>query len=206
MVRTKFAQLPANIQKALATTSGLMLKEFDHSAENTKQTIRSNICFATNGGVNVSLKINYIDQGEGIDNCPKNTKELLDVDSAEGMISGTAVTVTADNIVENMGAADLTESDGGKEITPRLYIDETKDFHPKYYVVPYGKDGGYIEVQLDNGFSTGGLVINTEDKGKGQFPFEYKAFGSVDDPDVVPFRVFIKESETAPVQEVQATV
>ena len=84
----KFAQLPENMQEALATGAGIMLKDFDPASPGEDEAIRDNILFATTGGVNPTCVATIIDFGDDIDNCPKNTKELAQIESWQCAMSG----------------------------------------------------------------------------------------------------------------------
>ena len=47
-----------------------------------------------------------------------------------------------------------------------------------------------------NALSTGGFQIQTGDKTKGQFAFEYTAHYSMKNQDKVPFEIYIKQDGT----------
>ena len=53
-------------------------------------------------------------------------------------------------------------------------------------------NGGYIAIHMMNALSTGGFQIQSGDKAKGQFAFEYTAHYSMDAADTVPFEIYIK--------------
>ena len=209
MVKTVFAQLPEEMQKTLTTSAGIVLNNFDPNmelgtAETAKATLRKALMFATSGGVNVTLSFEVVDGGEDVDNAPKNTKELAEYKSAEVKMSGTALTLTADTAISFMGAADKSGSEV-VTIKPRLDLKLT-DFKAIWYVCPYGTDGGFIAIKIDNALSTGGFNFQSEDDAKGKFSFEYTGFASIDAPDKVPFEFYMKASAVMPAKQVQAEV
>ena len=197
----KFAQLPEDMQEALATGAGVMLSEFDPSNPGEAETIRSKILFATSGGVNPTCVATISDWGEDIDNCPKNTKELAHVDSWECAMSGTAITVTDSVLTSLLAAADAKDG----EITPRMKL-KPEDFKNIWYVCPYGTQGGFVAIELMNALSSGGLSLQSSDKAKGQWSFNYTGHTSIDKPDEVPMKFYLKASSGAAAANVEPTV
>lgn len=202
----KFAQLPEDMQEALATGAGIVLKEFDPSNPGEDSAIRANILFATTGGVNPVCVATITDFGEDIDNCPKNTKELAQIEGWDCSMSGTAITVTGGILRSLLAAADAQgDSEGLHTVTPRMKLDPN-DFAILWYVCPYGTQGGFIAIELMNALSTGGLSLQSGDKAKGQWAFSYKGYTSIDNPDVVPMKFYLKASASASAVNVEPTV
>lgn len=189
----KFTQIPANTFKNLQMGAGVLLKDFN--PENATLSA-SAIVGATSGGVNFTATPSFTDLGDDIDNCPKNMKELKRLDSWEVKASGTFVTVTAELGGMLTGPADVA----GSKITPRNDLAES-DFTDLWWVGDYSEvneDGsksgkaGFIAVHMMNALSTGGFQIQSGDKSKGQFAFEFTAHYSMDDPDAVPFELYVE--------------
>lgn len=189
----KFTQIPANTFKNLQMGAGVLLKDFN--PENATLSA-SAIVGATSGGVNFTATPSFTDLGDDIDNCPKNMKELKRLDSWEVKASGTFVTVTAELGGMLTGPADVA----GSKITPRNDLAES-DFADLWWVGDYSEvneDGsksgkaGFIAVHMMNTLSTGGFQIQSGDKSKGQFAFEFTAHYSMDDPDAVPFELYVE--------------
>ena len=195
-----YAQLPDALQDCLATSAGIVLSDFDPNGSHEAETIKSSILFATSGGVNTSCVFTYKDNGEDVDNCPKNTKELLEVESVECTMSGTAVTLTDSSALSLLGAADKSGSDV-IELAPRMDL-KSEDFKALWYVCPYGKKGGFAAVKLDNALSTGGFAMQSEDNAKGKFAFSYKGYSSLTAPEAVPFRFYLRKAASLPAMEV----
>lgn len=185
----KFTQIPADTFKQIVLNAGILLKTF---TPDTGTFSASNIVGATTGGITFEATPTFSDFGEDIDNCPKNTMELKKLDSWEVKMSGTYVTLTAEIAKSVISAADISNI----KITPRNDID-LSDFSDLWFVADYSNlngetNGGFCAIHLLNALSTSGLKIQSSDKEKGQFAFEYTAHYSISAPDVVPFEVYIK--------------
>lgn len=187
----KFTKLPTNTFEKLQMNAGILLSSFEPS---TATVTASNIIGATSGGCSFEDTINFVDLGDGIDNCPKNTKELKRIESREVKISGTFLTVDTTLAKKLMASADIDSSDDTK-IIPRDDISGS-DFSDIWWVGDYsdknGTSGGYIAIKLANALSTGGFKVKSSDKSKGEFAFEFTAHYSTESADTVPYEVYIK--------------
>ena len=187
----KFTQIPQDTFKNLQMGAGVLLKSFSP----TEGTLTAGgIIGATSGGVNFTAVPTYSDLGEDIDNCPKNMKELKRLDSWEVKMSGTFVSVTPAATGMLTGPADVE----GNKVTPRNDLKDS-DFTDLWWVGDYSEvneDGastgkaGFIAVHMMNSLSTGGYAIQSSDKAKGQFAFEFTGHYSMSAPDTVPFEVY----------------
>lgn len=189
----RFNDLPVDFVEKLATNAGILLTDFTPA---TGAYSTADILAATTGGISASIVPSYKDYGEDVDNCPKNSKEMKVLDSVECKLSGTALTVTTATVKSLIGAADIGTVDTTK-ITPR-YALESGDFDDLWYVCPYSDktgatNGGYLAIKLVNALSTGGFAIQSTDKEKGQFAFEYMGHSSISSPETLPFEVYVKE-------------
>lgn len=192
----KFTQIPTNTFKKLQLGAGILTTEFDPA---TGELTASNIIGATSGGVSFEATPSFSDFGEDIDNCPKNTKELKRLDSWEAKMSGSFVTMDTTAAVSVIGTAAVASGDQTK-VVPRNSVD-AEDFKNIWWVGDYSdvnEDGssagkaGFIAVKLINALSTGGFKIQSGDKAKGTFEFEYTGHYSIANTDVVPFELYIK--------------
>ena len=187
----KFTQIPQDTFKNLQMGAGVLLKDFNP----TEGTLTNDsIIGATSGGVNFTAVPTYSDLGEDIDNCPKNMKELKRLDSWEVKMSGTFVSVTPATTGMLTGPADVE----GTKVTPRNSLKDS-DFTDLWWAGDYSEvneDGaktgkaGFIAVHMMNSLSTGGYAIQSSDKAKGQFAFEFTGHYSMSAPDTVPFDVY----------------
>lgn len=192
----KFTQIPADTFKKLQLNAGLLTTDFDPA---TGELTASNIVGATSGGVAFEATPSFSDFGEDIDNCPKNTKELKKLDSWEAKMSGSFVTMDTNAAKSVVGTAD-TASDDPTKVVPRNSIN-AEDFKDIWWVGDYSdvnEDGtsagkaGFIAIKLINALSTGGFKIQSGDKAKGTFAFEYTGHYSIEHIDTVPFELYIK--------------
>ena len=188
----KFTQIPTNTFKELQLNAGILTSIFTPATGTVES---NNILGATSGGINFTATPSYTDLGDDIDNCPKNMMELKKLDSWEAKISGTFLTVNTAQAKSLLAAADIGGSDTTK-VTPRNDVALT-DFDDIWWIGDYSDkngatNGGYIAIHMMNALSTGGFQIQSGDKAKGQFAFEYTAHYSMDAADTVPFEIYIK--------------
>ena len=195
MAREAFTKIPENTFQTLVVNAGIVLADFDPTDGSYEE---SDMLGATSGGINFTTTPSFLDWGEDIDNCPKNTVGLMRLENWDVKISGTFATVTPDLAQMLVGLADVADG----KITPRDTIDEAADFRDLWFVADYsdvntGDGAGLIAIHLMNAFSTGGFQLQTADKEKGKLSFEFTAHYSLDDQDTVPFEIYIKAGTEA---------
>lgn len=188
----KYTKIPENTFQNIQLNAGVLLRSFTPSSATVSDEA---IIGATTGGINFTATPTYTDFGEDIDNCPKNMKELKKLDSWEVKCSGTFVTIDTSVAKSLIGAADIGASDTTK-VTPRNDLAQA-DFSDIWIVGDYSDkngdtNGGFIAIHMMNALSTGGFQIQTADKAKGQFAFEYTAHYSMSAQGTVPFEVYVK--------------
>ena len=186
----KFTQIPTTAMEEMKLNAGVLLSSFNPSTAEV-----SGIIGATTGGIKFSATPTYSDFGEDIDNCPKNMMELKRQDNVEVKISGTFVTLTTATAKKLMAAADIDISDQTK-ITPRNDL-KTEDFADVWWVGDYSDhngatNGGFVAIHVMNALNIGGFQLQTGDKSKGQFPFDFMGHYSINAQDVVPYEVYVK--------------
>lgn len=189
----KFRKIPEDTFKNIVLNAGVLLKAFTPATPAIEDT---NILGATTGGINFTATPSFIDFGEDIDNCPKNMKELKKLDSWEVKLTGTFITTNTTLIALLMGAGDVGTTDTTK-ITPRVDV-ASADFKDLWLVCDYSdkngeNNGGYCAIKIINALSTGGFSMQSTDKGKAQFSFEFTGHVSMSAQTVVPFEVYLKE-------------
>lgn len=178
----KFTQIPVGTVDKLQLNAGVICTSFS-----TTTGVVDGVLGATSGGVSFTATPSFYDLGEDIDNCPKNTKELKRLEQWEVKMSGTFVsvdTVTA-SLLALSNAVD-TKITGSNEIV-------TEDFNNLWWVGDYTSgEGEFIAIEMKNALSTGGFSLQTTDKNKGQFAFEFTAHTSLnDDGENAPFNIYI---------------
>lgn len=189
-MKEAFSKIPANTFQRLGINAGMLLSEFNPT---TGSYDDANLIGATTGGVSFTASPEYTDFGEDIDNCPKNTKELKRINDWTVTLSGTFITMDATLAERLAAAADNTTG----HIVPRDVLDITKDFRSVWLVGDYsdvntGTNAGFIAVHVMDALSTGGFQIQTADKEKMQFSFEFTGHYSIDAQDTVPFEIYVK--------------
>lgn len=185
-----FTKIPTNTFKQIQLNAGILVDSFDPDTLEI-----GNILGATTGGINFTATPSFTDYGEDIDNCPKNTMELKRQDDIEAKMSGTFATISASSAKMLAGAADI-DSQNESHIIPRKDL-LTSDFQTIWWVGDYsdvntGAGAGFCAVKLMNALSTGGFQIQSSDKGKGQFAFEFTGHYSMNAQDTVPFEIYIQ--------------
>lgn len=193
----KYTQIPSNTFEQIQLNAGVLLTDFDPT---TGELSLEDIIGATSGGVNFTDTPSFTDYGDDIDNCPKNTKELKRVDSREVKMTGTYITVNSNLVRDLIATADVSEVKTGEgssatkvadKITPRDDIIDD-DFKDLWWVGDYSnEDGGFIAIHMMNTLSTAGFQIQSGDKSKGNFSFEYTAHYSIENQTQVPYEVYV---------------
>ena len=188
----KFTKIPSDAFQKLQINAGILTTDFTPA---TGTIGSSGQIGATTGGVSFAATPSYSDYGEDIDNCPKNMMELIKLDEWDVKMAG--VFVNADTSIAKtlVGAADIGTTDTTK-VTPRNDI-STDDFKDIWLVGDYSDkngetNGGFIAIKLINALSTGGFRLQTSDKVKGRFAFEFTGHYSMSAQDKVPFEIYIK--------------
>ena len=194
----KFTRIPETSFQTLQLNAGILLSNFTPGTGTVEET---DILGATSGGVNFTATPTYSDFGEDIDNCPVNVLELKKLDSWEVTMSGTFITVDTALAKTLIGAADIGTGDKTK-VTPRNDVLET-DFSDIWWVGDYSDkngnaNGGYLAIHMLNGLSTGGFQLQSGNRAKGQFSFEFTGHYSIDAQDTVPFEVYVKAGTAEP--------
>lgn len=186
----KFTKIPEDTFKTIQLNAGILCESFDPKTGEV-----SGLVGATTGGCNFSTNPTYSDFGDDIDNCPKQTKELKKLDSLEPTMSGNFVTATAESIASVAGHADVDPEDPTHIIMRKDILD--KDFKELWWVGDYSNeneeaDGGFIAIHMMNVLNTNGFQMQSTDRGKGQFAFNYASHFSIAEQTKVPFELYIK--------------
>lgn len=192
----KYTQIPVTAFQNIQLNAGILVDGFTPSTG-----VIGNLLGATSGGINFTDTVAYLDFGDDIDNCPKNMLELKKLDNHEAKISGTFVTLSAATAKTLAGAADVDAQDA-THIIPRNNL-LTADFKDIWWIGDYsdvntGDNAGFVAIHLLNALSTGGFQIQSTDKEKGKFAFEFTGHYSMDAQDTVPYEIYIQQGGVAP--------
>lgn len=196
----KYTQIPATAFQNIQLNAGILVDTFTPSTG-----VIGNLLGATSGGISFTDSIEFTDFGEDIDNCPKNMLELKKLDSHDVKLSGTFVTMSAETAKTLAGAADVDSLDA-THIIPRNDL-LTTDFNDIWWIGDYsdintGDDAGFVAIHMLNALNTGGFQIQSTDKEKGKFAFEFTGHYSMSAQDTVPYEIYIKQGEVEPTPSV----
>ena len=188
-----FTKIPSDTFKKLQMNAGILASAFTPATGTLDDT---DIIGATSGGVAFAAVPSFTDFGEDIDNCPKNTMELKRLDQWEITMSGSFVTVDTKMAEMMVGLADIDGSDPTK-VVPRSDVNLDKDFRDIWWIGDYsdvntGENAGFLAIHLMNALSSGGFNLQSSDKGKGMFEFEFTGHFSMAAQDKVPFEIYAK--------------
>ena len=187
----KYTQIPATAFQNIQLNAGILVDSFVPSTGTIGKLLG-----ATSGGVSFADSVEYKDFGDDIDNCPKNMLELKKLDKHEAKMSGTFVTLDAATVKLLAGAADVDDLDA-THIIPRNEI-LTTDFKDIWWIGDYsdentGDNAGFCAIHLMNALNTGGFQIQSTDREKGKFAFEFMGHYSMANQDTVPYEIYIKQ-------------
>ena len=184
-----FTQIPLDAFKTMQTEAGVILKTFDPANPSTFD--RANIVCATTGNITPSCIPTYRDNGEDVNNCPPNMKELKELVSWDCTLAFTALGVTPETLRLSLGAADVT----GNKIAPRHELKDS-DFADIWWVGDRS-DGGMVAVCLKNALSTAGLSLTTAKNSKGQLAVTMSGHYSIEAANTVPMEFYAAEPAKA---------
>lgn len=194
----KFTKIPQNTFEQLQVNAGILLKDFDVETGTFED---EDMLTATTGGITVNVKPSFEDFGSDIDNCPKNTKELKRITETEVSLSTTALNITEDLLLMQLGAADKDTQSGA--IKPRADL-KTTDFKTIWWIGDLSNNG-FIAIKISNALSTDGFSIKTTDKGKGNISLTLTGHTSINAQDVVPAEFYLGEPEEGTTQGSETT-
>lgn len=196
----RFNKVSSDVFKEIVIGAGTLLTAVTIDDQTGAATIdEANILGPTNGGVSFSDGIQFQDFAEGIDNVPRNTMQLKRINNTERNItaSGTFRAANIDLVERLMAACDVT----GNKLTPRTDLKST-DFSDIWLICDYsdvntGTKAGYIAIEMLNVLHTGGFKLQTQNEDKGEFAFEFTAHYDLENPDIVPYNVYLSAGEAA---------
>lgn len=196
----KYTQIPATAFQNIQLNAGILVDSFTPATGAI-----GNLLGATSGGINFTDSVEYKDFGDDIDNCPKNMLELKKLEKHEVKMSGTFVTLSAATAKMLAGAADVDGQDAS-HIIPRNDI-LTTDFVNLWWIGDYsdvntGDHAGFVAIKLMNALNTGGFQIQSTDKEKGKFAFEFMGHYTMSAQDTVPYEIYIQQGGEEPVPSV----
>ena len=193
----RFTKVPTDTFEKIQLNAGILLSDFNPA---TGAADNEDIIGATSGGNSFTATPNFIDFGEDVDNVPNNTKELKKLDYWDVTMSGMFVMVDTASAKLLAGAADIDSTDSTK-IQPRGDLLQS-DFSTIWWVGDYSDKngatkGGFIAIKLIDALNTGGFQLQSGDKAKGTFAYEFTGHYSITDEDMTPpFEIYVKSGTT----------
>lgn len=186
----KFNKIAPDTPKQLLLGSAIIAVGFDPE---TGTLDESDMLGSSTGGIRVNITPEFADLGSDIDNCPKNTRELKEITDWSVGTNGTFVTINSRSAKMLVAAADYA---GGK-ITPRMKLKDA-DFNNLWIIGSYSdSDDAFIAINLKNALNVDGFSIQTGDRAKGQFAFNFLAHYTMEKPDEIPFDIYMSEATSA---------
>lgn len=190
----KFTKVPADTFKQLVFNAGIIVSGSGFNPA-TGAVTAANILYATSGGTTFASNPEYRNDGEGMDNVPENTYQLMHLKRFDPVISGTALTVTPAIAKKHIGAADI-DSDNAAHIVPRSDL-TAADFTDIWFIADYsdkntGDNAGFVAIHIMHALNTTGFQLQTGKDEKGQLSFEYHGHYDLTDMDTVPFEVYVQ--------------
>ena len=194
----RFTRIPENAFKNLQLNAGILLANFD---PDTGEADEKDLLGATSGGTSFAATPTYSDFAEDVDNAPTGMLEFMHLDTWEVTMSGTFITVDAASAQRLIGAADIDPRNPHRVI-PRSDL-KASDFKDLWWVGDYSDkngntNGGYAAIHMYNALSTGGFQIQSGNRAKGQFAFEFRGHYTNTNQSQVPFEFYAVEGMEEP--------
>lgn len=196
----KYTQIPSTAFQNIQLNAGILVDGFTPSTG----TI-GNLLGATSGGSSFTDTMEFKDFGDDIDNCPKNMKQLKKLQKHEAKMSGTFVTIDAATALILAAAADVDELDA-THIIPRNDL-EDGDFKDIWWIGDYsdvndGSNAGFVAIHMMDVLNTGGFKIQSTDREKGKFAFEFTAHYDMENQTRVPYEIYVRQGGADPTPSV----
>lgn len=194
----QYTKVAADAFEKLVMNAGIICDDF-----NPETAVVGNILAATTGGLTFASNPTYTDFGEDVDNVPNNTKQMLRATAYDPVLSGTMLTVDANVIRSQIGAADAgTASAAGViKVTPRAVLEDT-DFEDIWFIADYsdvntGTSAGFIAIHIMDAMNRTGFQLQTGKNAKGQSTFEFHGHYDITDANQTPpFEIYVKKGTT----------
>ena len=185
----RYSQIPQKTFEQLQVEAGMVLTNFDVA---TGSFSNEDILCATTGGIKPTVKNDFKDFGEDIDNVKNNTMELKRITNTTATLGFTPLNFNTSNLAYFLAAADVNDG----KITCRDTL-KTTDFKDIWFVGELA-DGGMVAILFKNSLSTDGLSIQTKKNDKGNMTVTLTAHYSLNDQDgIAPVEFYISEGTDA---------
>ena len=167
--------------------AGLLLNSFD--VENPVEPDDEDIVCETTGDFSITCVPTTEDFFADVNNAPTNTKEGKQITGWDCRLGVTALSITEENLILSLGAADVAE-DGG--IHPRRTY-KAEDFKSLYWIGDMIDENKLFAIVMDDTVSTGGLSFTSTNNGKGGLALTLMPHSTITNVEKVPMAFYILE-------------
>ena len=180
-------RISADAAKKMQINAGLLLNKFD--VKKPVEPADVDIICETTGDFSITCTPTTEDFFADVNNAPTNTKEGKHITGWECRLGVTALSITEENLILALGAADTME-DGG--IRPRRTY-KASDFKPLYWIGDMIDENKLFAVVMDDTVSTGGLSFTSTNNGKGGLALTLMPHSTITNIEKVPMAFYILE-------------
>jgi hypothetical protein len=180
-------RISADAADKMQINAGLLLNNFD--VANPVEPADEDIVCETTGDFSISCVPTTEDFFADVNNAPTNTKEGKQITGWECSLGVTALSITEENLILALGAADTME-DGG--IRPRSTY-KAEDFKSLYWIGDMIDENKLFAIVMDDTVSTGGLSFTSTNNGKGGLALTLMPHSTITNIEKVPMAFYILE-------------
>lgn len=180
-------RISADAAAKMQINAGLLLNKFD--VKSPVEPADADIICETRGDFSITCTPTTEDLFADVNNAPTNTKEGKRITGWECSLGVTALSITEENLILALGAAD-TMVDGG--IRPRRTY-KASDFKSLYWIGDMIDENKLFAVVMDDTVSTGGLSFTSTNNGKGGLALTLMPHSTITNIEKVPMAFYILE-------------
>lgn len=180
-------RISADAADKMQINAGLLLNNFD--VANPVEPDDEDIVCETTGDFSITCTPTVEDFFADVNNAPTNTKEGKQITGWECSLGVTALSITEENLILSLGAADVME-DGG--IRPRRTY-KAEDFKSLYWIGDMIDENKLFAIVMDDTVSTGGLSFTSTNNGKGGLALTLMPHSTITNIEKVPMAFYILE-------------
>ena len=180
-------RISADAADKMQINAGLLLNNFD--VENPVAPADEDIVCETTGDFSITCTPTVEDFFADVNNAPTNTKEGKQITGWDCSLGVTALSITEENLILSLGAADVME-DGG--VRPRRTY-KTEDFKSLYWIGDMIDENKLFAIVMDDTVSTGGLSFTSTNNGKGGLALTLMPHSTIANIEKVPMAFYILE-------------
>lgn len=184
-------RISADAAEKMQINAGLLLNKFD--IKNPVEPADADIVCETSGDFSITCTPTTEDLFSDVNNAQPNTKEGKRITGWECSLGVTALSITEENLILSLGAADTME-DGG--IRPRRTY-KASDFKPLYWIGDMIAENKLFAVVMDDTVSTGGLSFTSTNNGKGGLALTLMPHSTITNIEKVPMAFYILEKSAS---------